>query len=173
MVAGHQPDGNTYVLESAEGLTVFDTDLHAAHLREVLKFAADKHAPIIAVISSHWHLDHVSGNLGLRKVFPDIEAYASWAINDALTGFLAKSAESSRKLLADGKLSPVQQEEIERDLATIGNGEALKPDVVRPMMSCLPSADESCTFMSPMMRRPPAMFGFSTPILEWFLSGIW
>ena len=58
MVAGHQPDGNTYILESAEGVTVIDTGRHAEHLLKIEKFAADKHASITAIINSHQHLDH-------------------------------------------------------------------------------------------------------------------
>jgi len=84
----------------------------------------------VAVINSHWHLDHVSGNIGLRKAYPGIKVYGSGAINDALTRFLAKSAESSRQMLATGKLDPVEREELTTDLATIASGEALKPDVV-------------------------------------------
>jgi glyoxylase-like metal-dependent hydrolase (beta-lactamase superfamily II) len=82
------------------------------------------------VINSHWHLDHVTGNIGLRKDYPGMKVYASGAINEALTGFLAKSAESSRKTLASEKLDPGEREDIATDLATIDAGEGLKPDVV-------------------------------------------
>ena len=127
---GRQPDGNTYILESGNGLTVIDTGRHASHLGKIEAFAAEKHAPIVAVINSHWHLDHVSGNIGLRKTYPAMKVYGSGAINEALAGFLAKGAESSRKMLATEKLDPVTREEISTDLATIDAGEALKPDVV-------------------------------------------
>jgi glyoxylase-like metal-dependent hydrolase (beta-lactamase superfamily II) len=130
MFPGHEPDGNTYILESTKGLTVIDTGRHENHLRKIELFAEQKHTAIIAVINSHWHLDHVSGNIGLRNVYPGIKVYGSGAIDDALTGFLAKSAESSRQMLATGKLDPVEREEIATDLATIEAGEALKPDVV-------------------------------------------
>jgi glyoxylase-like metal-dependent hydrolase (beta-lactamase superfamily II) len=130
ILAGREPDGNTYILESSGGLTVIDTGRHAFHRIKIEAFAAEKHAPIVAVINSHWHLDHVSGNLGLRKAYPGVKVYASGAINEALPGFLARSAESSRKLLATEKLDPVEREEIVTDLATIDAGERLKPDVV-------------------------------------------
>jgi hypothetical protein len=58
------------------------------------------------VINSHWHLDRVSRNIGLRKDYPGMKVYASAAISEALTGFLAKSAESSRKTLAGDKPDP-------------------------------------------------------------------
>jgi glyoxylase-like metal-dependent hydrolase (beta-lactamase superfamily II) len=130
MIPGHEPDGNTYILESAKGLTVIDTGRHESHRRKIEMFAEQKHTTIVAVINSHWHLDHVSGNIGLRKAYPGIKVYGSGAINDALTGFLAKSAESSRQMLAMGKLDPVERDEITTDLATIEAGEALKPDVI-------------------------------------------
>ena len=130
MIPGHEPDGNTYILESAKGLTVIDTGRRESHRRKIEMFAEQKYTTIVAVINSHWHLDHVSGNIGLRKAYPGIKVYGSGAINDALRGFLAKSAESSRQMLATGKLDPVERDEIKTDLATIDAGEALKPDVV-------------------------------------------
>jgi glyoxylase-like metal-dependent hydrolase (beta-lactamase superfamily II) len=130
MIPGHELDGNTYILESTKGLTVIDTGRHESHRRKIQLFAEQKHATIVAVINSHWHLDHVSGNIGLRKAYPAIKVYGSGAINDALKGFLAKSAESSRQMLATGKLDPIERDEVKTDLATIEAGEALKPDVV-------------------------------------------
>jgi glyoxylase-like metal-dependent hydrolase (beta-lactamase superfamily II) len=130
IIPGHEPDGNTYLLESPQGLTVIDTGRHESHRRKIELFAEKKHTMIVAVINSHWHLDHVSGNIGLRKAYPGIKVYGSGAIDDALGGFLAKSAESSRRTLAAGKLDPVERDEIETDLATIEAGEALKPDVI-------------------------------------------
>jgi glyoxylase-like metal-dependent hydrolase (beta-lactamase superfamily II) len=127
---GRQPDGNTYILQNGNGLTIIDTGRHASHLSKIEAFAAEKHTPIVAVINSHWHLDHVSGNIGLRKAYPAMKVYGSGAINEALVGFLAKGAESSRKMIATEKLDPVAREEIATDLATIDAGDALKPDVV-------------------------------------------
>jgi glyoxylase-like metal-dependent hydrolase (beta-lactamase superfamily II) len=128
--AGREPDGNTYILESPKGFTVIDTGRHESHRRKIELFAEQKRLPIVAVINSHWHLDHISGNVGLRKAYPGLKVYGSGAINDALTGFLAKSAESSRQTLPKEKLDPVQREEITTDLRTIEAGDALKPDVI-------------------------------------------
>jgi hypothetical protein len=66
----------------------------------------------------------------LRKDYPGMKVYASAAISEALTGFLAKSAESSRKTLAGDKPDPAEREDIATDLATIDTGEELKPEVV-------------------------------------------
>jgi glyoxylase-like metal-dependent hydrolase (beta-lactamase superfamily II) len=137
VIPGHEPDGNTFILESTKGLTVIDTGRHESHLRKIEMFAEQKHTTVVAVINSHWRLDHVSGNIGLRKAYPEIMVYGSGAINDALTGFLAKSADSSRQMLATGKLDPVEREEITTDLATIAAGEALKPDVVLSQVETL------------------------------------
>jgi glyoxylase-like metal-dependent hydrolase (beta-lactamase superfamily II) len=130
IVPGHEPDGNTYVLESEKGLTVIDTGRHAAHRQKIEMFAEQRHTPIVAVINTHWHLDHVSGNIGLRKTYPELKVYGSDAIDEALMGFLAKSAESARQTLATGKLDPVERDEMSTDLATIEAGKGLKPDVV-------------------------------------------
>src|SRR4051794_33232491 len=109
VIPGREPDGNTYLLESKKGLTVIDTGRHESHRKKIELFAQQRGVPIVAVINSHWHLDHVSGNIGLRKAYPGIKVYGSGAINDALTGFLAKSAESSRQMLSTGKLDPTRR----------------------------------------------------------------
>jgi glyoxylase-like metal-dependent hydrolase (beta-lactamase superfamily II) len=138
VIPGHEPDGNTYVLESTKGLTVIDTGRHATHLQKIEMFAEQRHAPIVAVINTHWHLDHVSGNIGLRKAYPGAKVYGSDAIDEALTGFLAKSAESSRQMLATGKLDPGEREEMGTDLATIEAGNELKPDMVLSGVEVIP-----------------------------------
>jgi glyoxylase-like metal-dependent hydrolase (beta-lactamase superfamily II) len=130
VIPGHEPDGNTYVLESTKGLTVIDTGRHAAHRQKIEMFAEQRHAAIVAVINTHWHLDHISGNIGLRNAYPEMKVYGSDAIDEAITGFLANSAESSRQMLATGKLDPVEHDELSTDLATIEAGSGLKPDVV-------------------------------------------
>src|SRR5207249_763196 len=107
-----------------------DTGRHATHRRKIEIFAEQRHTPIVAVINSHWHLDHVSGNIELRKAYPGMKVYGSDAIDEALRGFLAKSAESLRRMLATEKLNPVERDEMATDLATIEAGDGLKPDVV-------------------------------------------
>ena len=88
-VPGVQPDGNTLVFRSPEGLVVLDTGRHPEHAQAVIDFAARSHLPVKAILNSHWHLDHVGGNLMLRKAFPGARVYASAAIREALKGFLA------------------------------------------------------------------------------------
>jgi len=125
-----QPDGNTVIFKAPAGLIVMDTGRHAWHREAILAFAHAEKQPIVAIVNSHWHLDHVSGNPALRAAFPGLRVYASGAIDGALTGFLAKSAGDAPRYLADTTLPAATREDIGNDLATIHNGAALRPDVV-------------------------------------------
>src|SRR5580765_8719418 len=49
-----QPDGNTVIIDAMPGLIVFDTGRHPAHTQQILDFATKAHAPIKAIINSHW-----------------------------------------------------------------------------------------------------------------------
>src|SRR5262249_34995749 len=101
-----QPDGNTVIFDAPDGLIVMDTGRHAWHRQAILDFAKASGNPIAAVINSHWHLDHVSGNPALRAAYPGLKVYASNAIDAALTGFLAKNAADAKPYLGTGKLPP-------------------------------------------------------------------
>jgi glyoxylase-like metal-dependent hydrolase (beta-lactamase superfamily II) len=125
-----QPDGNTIIFQAPKGLIVMDTGRHAWQREAILAFARDERQPLVAIINSHWHLDHVSGNPALRAAFPGLKVYASAAIDAALTGFLAKSAGDAPRYLADTTLPAATREDIGNDLATIRGGTALRPDVV-------------------------------------------
>lgn len=125
-----QPDGNTVIFEAPQGLIVMDTGRHRWQRQAILDFAKDDGKSILAIVNSHWHLDHVSGNPDIRAAYPSLKVYASAAIEDALSGFLAKSAAASQSYLDSGKLPPETAEDIRADMATIKNGQALLPDVV-------------------------------------------
>ena len=125
---GRQPDGNTVVFLGSRGLVVMDTGRHPEHTQKILDHAAQTRQPILAVVNSHWHLDHISGNARLRAAYPQLKVYASSAIEGAMSGFLAQSRQSSLEFLArDG--DPAQQAEVRADLATIDSGWALYPDI--------------------------------------------
>src|ERR1700743_2244633 len=62
MFADRQPDGNTIIFDAPEGLIVMDTGRHQWHREAILDFAKVRKKPIAAIVNSHWHLDHVSGN---------------------------------------------------------------------------------------------------------------
>ena len=88
-----EPDGNSVIIDAPPGLVVMDTGRHAWHRNGILALASAQHKPIVAVINSHWHLDHTSGNPALRARYPALRVYASGAINEALeSGFLAGKA---------------------------------------------------------------------------------
>src|SRR4051812_20421758 len=87
--AGTQPDGNTVVFTTTDGLVVFDTGRHPEHTQQIVDFANAAKKPVVAIVNSHWHLDHVGGNVLLRAKYPGVRVYASSAIEDAMHGFLA------------------------------------------------------------------------------------
>src|SRR5690349_3277318 len=83
------PDGNTIVLDAPKGLIVFDTGRHPEHAQAILDYAKARRRPIAAIVNSHWHLDHTTGNADIRAVYPTAPVYQSNAVNGALLTFLA------------------------------------------------------------------------------------
>lgn len=130
ILPNHEPDGNSVIFSAPAGLIVVDTGRHQWHREAILSFARTHNKNIIAIVNSHWHLDHVSGNPALRAAYPQLEVYASGAIDGALTGFLASSAKEARAYLEDPQIPEDMREDIRGDLLTIQNGVALRPDIV-------------------------------------------
>ena len=127
---GRSPDGNSLILYGPEGAFVIDTGRRPEHLTAIRQGLSGIGMSPVAIINTHWHLDHVSGNPALKAAFPDIKVYGTSAIDGALAGFLAKSAESSRKALAEGAVPATAVPDVEGDLATIGRGAELRPDII-------------------------------------------
>ncbi len=127
---GGSPDGNSLILHGLEGAVVIDTGRHAVHVGTIQRALRQRGKPPVAIINTHWHLDHVSGNLALKAAYPGVRVYGTSAIDGALAGFLAESAAASRRALADPTLSVAARAGIERDLATIARGAELRPDVI-------------------------------------------
>lgn len=125
-----QPDGNTVVFGAPRGLVVVDTGRHASQRDAILGLARARKLDIAAIINTHWHLDHVSGNPALRQAYPGLSVYASNAIDDALRGFLAQSARDAAGYLKDESIPASMREDIAADAATVENGQALRPDIV-------------------------------------------
>lgn len=125
-----QPDGNSVVLRGPEGLVVFDTGRHRWHRAAILELAREEGAPIVAIVNSHWHLDHVSGNPDLRAAFPGAKVHASDAIDGAIAGFFRDSAASAREYLKTPGIPAETAEDIQADLETARRAAALRPDVV-------------------------------------------
>ena len=124
-----EPDGNTVIFEGSDGLIVIDTGRHLAHRVAIKAFAEQRRLVIVAIVNSHWHLDHVSGNRYLKTAYPRAKVYASRAIEKALPGFLAQSAADSRQVLASDSFPPQIKEDVRGDLATVADAGALRPDV--------------------------------------------
>lgn len=129
-IPGRQPDGNSIIWQGPKGLVVMDTGRHPWHQQAILDFAHARHARVVAIVNSHWHLDHVSGNPVLKAEWPAARVYASDAIDEAITGFLATSAADGRRYLDDKTLPPETLEDLKADLATTDHADRLKPDVV-------------------------------------------
>jgi len=82
------PDGNTVILDAPGGLIVFDTGRHPEHAQAIIAYARQKKRPIAAIVNSHWHLDHTTGNWDIRQAYPRVAVYASNALEGALATFL-------------------------------------------------------------------------------------
>jgi len=124
------PDGNTVVLDAPKGLIVFDTGRHPEHAQAIIDYAKQRGRPIAAIVNSHWHLDHTTGNWDLRQVYPRIGIYASEALNGALGTFLADSKAGAEKRLADPKTSPAERDQILRGRSVLDHPDRIRPNRV-------------------------------------------
>ncbi|MEZ5996435.1 MAG: MBL fold metallo-hydrolase [Hyphomonadaceae bacterium] len=134
LLPGRGPDGNTVVFDAPEGLIVVDTGRHPFMTDQIIAYAQARNQPVAAVVNTHWHLDHTSGNARIKAAYPGARVYATNAIERALTGFLASDYRQGQAVMADEAswqaLPPVRREEIELFMSTIDNAGALRPDVV-------------------------------------------
>ena len=121
------PDGNSLFLEAPEGLILVDTGRHPAHRDQLLAFAQARGRPIAAIVNTHWHLDHTTGNAEIRAAFPRAEVHASNAIEGALTGFLARSRASIARQLEAGRIPETNRAEVRRAFAVMDNPDSLRP----------------------------------------------
>ena len=124
------PDGNSIFLDAPDGLILVDTGRHPEHAEKLLAYARDRGKPIAAILNTHWHMDHVQGNLDIRQAYPGAPVYATNAIDGALPTFLANGRKGAEARLADPKTPPARIPEIKRYLARMDN-----PDSVRPTIS--------------------------------------
>jgi glyoxylase-like metal-dependent hydrolase (beta-lactamase superfamily II) len=124
------PDGNSIVLDAPRGLIVFDTGRHPEHAQAILDYAKARHRPIAAIVNSHWHLDHTTGNWDIRQAYPRVAVYASNAIEGALATFLKDSRADTDKMLADPKTPAAVRDQLIRGIAVIDHPERIRPDHV-------------------------------------------
>ena len=124
------PDGNTVILDAPKGLIVFDTGRHPEHAQAIIDYAKSRHRPIAAIINSHWHLDHTTGNWDIRQAYPHVDVYASGALKGALETFLADSKANAEKALADPKTSQMARDQIIRGRAVLDHPERIAPNQI-------------------------------------------
>ncbi len=127
VTANKGPDGNTIVLDAPKGLIVFDTGRHPEHAQAILDYAKARRRPIAAIVNSHWHLDHTTGNWDIRKAFPRVRVYASSALEGAITDFFPKSRKGAEEYLKSGKASPAARTELERGFYVMDHPELIRP----------------------------------------------
>ena len=122
------PDGNTIVIDAPKGLIVVDTGRHPEHAQAILDYARQRGKPIAAIVNSHWHLDHTTGNWDLRQAYPHVDVYASDALKGALVTFLADGKANAEKQLADPKTPPAARDQILRGRAVLDHPERIAPN---------------------------------------------
>jgi glyoxylase-like metal-dependent hydrolase (beta-lactamase superfamily II) len=122
------PDGNTIILEAPRGLIVFDTGRHPEHAKAIIDYARKRHRPIAAIVNSHWHLDHTTGNWDIRKAYPRVQVYASEALEGALKTFLKDSRAGTEAALADPKTTPAARDQLLRGIAVIDHPDRIRPN---------------------------------------------
>jgi glyoxylase-like metal-dependent hydrolase (beta-lactamase superfamily II) len=131
------PDGNSVFLDAPDGLILVDTGRHPEHRDRLLGYARERGRPIAAIVNTHWHLDHSTGNAEIRAAYPRAELHTSEAIEGALTGFLARSRAGVERQLAEGRIPEANLPEVRRGLAAMDNPDALRP--TRPVTASGPA----------------------------------
>lgn len=121
------PDGNSIVFDARDGLVVVDTGRHPAHARAIIDYARERQRPIAAIVNTHWHLDHTTGNLDVRQAYPEAQVYATTAVDGALRGFLGRNRAQADKTLADPKVPAEQKAQILRGRSRIDHPDTLGP----------------------------------------------
>jgi glyoxylase-like metal-dependent hydrolase (beta-lactamase superfamily II) len=126
-VAGRQPDGNTVLLRASDGWIVVDSGRHAAHAQRIIDAVRASGQPVAAIVNTHWHLDHVAGNVPLRAAYPRAEVHAGEAIRDAMSGFLSDYRRQLVELIARAPADSADAIGWREELARIDAGTHLYP----------------------------------------------
>jgi glyoxylase-like metal-dependent hydrolase (beta-lactamase superfamily II) len=123
------PDGNSIFLDAPKGLILVDTGRHPEHAAKLLAYARERGKPIAAIVNTHWHLDHTTGNYDIRTAYPKAQVYATTAIEGALKGFLNRGREQADKRLADPKTPADVRAQLLRARYRLDNPDTLRPTV--------------------------------------------
>lgn len=127
-VSGDQPDGNTVIIRSGDGAIVFDAGRHPGHVQRIIDLLQADGVSEVALLNSHWHLDHSGGLAALRAAFPGSELHASEAIVTARQGFLANYRQQLAALQASPPQNGPSPAFIAAELALIDGSAAMLPE---------------------------------------------
>lgn len=138
---GRGPDGNTTIIDAPDGLIVIDTGRHSVITDAIIAFAKQRQRPIAAIVNTHWHLDHASGNGRLKAAYPNARVYTTDAIDKVLApgGFLARNLEGAKKQFAE-VTDPVRRDEMQLFFATMEASKDLRPDTPLTKSATMPLA---------------------------------
>lgn len=128
-VPGRQPDGNSLLIEAPQGLLVFDTGRSERHAQRLLSALGAHERPLLFIVNSHWHLDHIGGNAALKKAFPGAKVVASAAIGAARKGFLARYRQQIEQRLPTLPADAAERASLDHELEIIDAHEASTPDI--------------------------------------------
>ncbi|MDB5691370.1 MAG: hypothetical protein JWO81_433 [Alphaproteobacteria bacterium] len=126
---GREPDGNSIFLDGPRGLILIDTGRHPEQQARLIAYARSVGKPIVAIVNTHWHLDHSGGNAEIKAAFPRAKLYASRAVEGALKGFLPRSRAEAERYLRSGGATPEQAADMRLDFAAMDAPQFLRPDV--------------------------------------------
>lgn len=124
---GRGPDGNSIILDAPDGLIVVDTGRHPEHAQAILDQAKRRGRRIAAIVNSHWHLDHTTGNLDIRRAHPRAQVYGTTAINGALLTYLQQGRDRADRVLADPKTSQAERAQVLRGRYRLDHPDTLRP----------------------------------------------
>lgn len=129
MLPDRGPDGNTVIVVAPTGLIVIDTGRHPWHSDGILAFARSRRLPVAAIVNTHWHLDHSSGNGRVKAAHPSAKVYTTRAVERALApgGFLVRNLAAARERPLE--TSATRREETALFIATMEAADRLRPDV--------------------------------------------
>src|SRR3712207_1524566 len=115
-VADKGPDGNSIFIGAPEGLILIDTGRHPEHRDKLIAYAKARKRPIAAILNTHWHLDHATGNGDILAAYPRAQVYATAAVDGALKTFLKESRERTQARVAAGEVPAERKAEVQRFL---------------------------------------------------------
>ena len=121
------PDGNSIILDAPDGLIVVDTGRHPEHSAKILAGARKRGRRVAVIVNTHWHLDHTTGNLDIREVYPGAAVYGTNAVDGALATYLKQGRDSANNALAHPRTSPQDGAQILRGRYRVDHPETLRP----------------------------------------------